>query len=639
MAKLMIKELENIFYSIEPAVNDKKQELRTKFLESEKKYWDFMYEVDPKTGKQKREIINFIEQEVKYLDEELKKVGYSDVEKKRKLDARYEQLAPILKEHEELKKEMGCLQESDKELEIKQAQREVVASKLQETYDAIEEELKKSNDRLDALASQLSFERNNKELVKDISKEQIKVEKLERHLKVFGNLQKYDGTSRGLEINNKILDGLDIKSAEYELACAYIEMINKYGNVKKDKSFGGNSTTPPTPTPTPNPNPVPPQPPEDDDKKKDDDIIDINDYDLHIEETPQMPKNISQKPEKTWKTVAAVALGIGAAAGVFATFGVAGAGVVFVASGIARKFIKKKEKTIKEEEQKLQEYAQKIEDYNNQSEDIRKTITQFVEKYNTTDDEEMKKAIKAKIDEFRGNLARNNEFVAGEKAKMEEIIKRIYPDLKADEYNGPQKITSIEDAKEKIKAKGRKFKAYLGSKEGLRDARWFMNSAQITSGVLMATSAINGFLNGNSGLTPDATVAEPTVTDPAVVDPVVQTPEPSLYDGISVGGDVSGYNLSVGHDTASWALDGTNAESLISEYVNSTNSIFKGFRIQSGNGTIPLDLKGMNLTEFLNANPGIDPSTIVADVASKDGISQAWVSIDELVSGLGGKTL
>lgn len=627
MAKLMIKELENIYNSIPAAISESDKNVSNIAIEQGKEFYDYMNEVMT-NGKTRSQIFTSLKAEKRQLLQELAYLDGKEPARENEIILRLKDINQVILDFEESKKNYPELDVADQERRRNEERAKVMAAKLQETFDVIEAEVEHSKNRLENLISKLSFDIDNNELRKEIGKEQTRYTKLNKQLAVVGRLQEYEGKVQGQSVYNEILEGLDPKSEEYALFSSYIRLIAKLGNVAKSKSMSGNDPVPP----------IPPKPPEDDDKKKDDDIIDINDYDLNIEEAPQMPKNISQKPEKTWKTVAAVALGIGAAAGTFAAFGVAGAGVVFVASGIARKFIKKKEKTIKEEEQKLQEYAEKIEDYNNQSEDIRKTITQYVEKYNTTDDEEMKKAIKAKIDEFRGNLARNNEFVAGEKAKMEEIVKRIYPDLKADEYNGPQKITSIEDAKEKIIAKGRKFKAYLGSKEGLRDARWFMNAAQITSAALVAVDFVSGLANPSVTNSVVQTPPTETITPPG--ETVVDIPtEPGLYDGISVGGDVSGYNLSVGHDTASWALDGTNTESLISEYVNSTNSIFKGFRIQSGNGTIPLDLKGMNLTEFLNANPGIDPSTIVADVASKDGISQAWVSIDELVSGLGGKSL
>lgn len=439
---------------------------------------------------------------------------------------------------------------------------------------------------------------------------------------------------------SQIVDGLDGKDKYTdELFTKYLSSISKYGKLsKKEIELNQNNNS--------NNNNVDNNMDDDnnkdDSKKENQDIIDLNSLNLNTEELPQLPQNIHQKPEKTWKTVASVALGIGAAAGTFAAFGTVGSIIVMVASGFASRFIKKKERKIKESEHDLEVRLQQLTKYDNESQQLKDEIAELVEEYNSTTDEENKTEIEKKINQKRDYLAKNNELINSVKTKMEEITKRIYPDLKADEYNGPKKITSIEDANEKIKAKGRKFKAYLGSKQGLRDVRWFMNSAFITSGVLLATEAISNAINSNIGAAPEvveADLSSAEIIDAPTSEMINPSPEPGLYDGIEVGGSTNGYNLSVGHDTASWAIDGSNAESLISEYANSTNTIFKGFRIQSGNGTIPLDLKGMNLTEFLNANPGIDPSSIVADVASKDGISQAWISIDELVSGLGGKSL
>ena len=51
-----------------------------------------------------------------------------------------------------------------------------------------------------------------------------------------------------------------------------------------------------------------------------------------------------------------------------------------------------------------------------------------------------------------------------------------------------------------------------------------------------------------------------------------------------------------------------------------------------------INTNGLSIADFCNQS-GIDPSQIAVDVASKNGTSQAWVSVSELVKGVGGKSL
>lgn len=132
--------------------------------------------------------------------------------------------------------------------------------------------------------------------------------------------------------------------------------------------------------------------------------------------------------------------------------------------------------------------------------------------------------------------------------------------------------------------------------------------------------------------TPEPT---PSTVEPQVEVPVETAPTTSPYDGIKIGDNVGSYNVSTGHDTANWAVNNINSEGLISNYVNS-GSVFKRFAVVNPDGTIGqiINTNGLSITEFASQN-GIDLSQIAVDVASKDGISQAWVSASELVSGVG----
>lgn len=154
------------------------------------------------------------------------------------------------------------------------------------------------------------------------------------------------------------------------------------------------------------------------------------------------------------------------------------------------------------------------------------------------------------------------------------------------------------------------------------------------------TNAINNRVQAegvsNVQATPEPTPEPtPSTVEPQVEVPVETAPTTSPYDGIKIGDNVGSYNVSTGHDTANWAVNNINSEGLISNYVNS-GSVFKRFAVVNPDGTIGqiINTNGLSITEFAAQN-GIDLSQIAVDVASKDGISQAWVSASELVSGVG----
>lgn len=62
-----------------------------------------------------------------------------------------------------------------------------------------------------------------------------------------------------------------------------------------------------------------------------------------------------------------------------------------------------------------------------------------------------------------------------------ELSERLQPNYKDERYMGPAKVKSFADAKEKLKAKVNKVKAYLGSNDGLKEINTFLNAAAISS--------------------------------------------------------------------------------------------------------------------------------------------------------------
>lgn len=201
--------------------------------------------------------------------------------------------------------------------------------------------------------------------------------------------------------------------------------------------------------------------------------------------------------------------------------------------------------------------------------------------------------------------------------------------------NGELPIEDTEEPKTKIQEAMKKLKSYFKSEEFCRDVTWFLNGSIYTGLSLNVASSIYNFASQGNVLqgtdVSNSKTSSITATD--------QTKLSSPVDGIKIGENVGDYNVSVGHDTASWATNGNYTEKLISEYVNG-NSIFKQFRIVNPDGSLGamVDTKGISLTDFCN-NYGVDPSQIAVDVASKDGVSQAWVSAVELLQKVGGKTL
>lgn len=263
-----------------------------------------------------------------------------------------------------------------------------------------------------------------------------------------------------------------------------------------------------------------------------------------MEEEPQLPKVVNNKPKLTWKTVASVAAGIGIGATVFFTVGPVGVGVMSLAGGLAKKFINNKRK----------EYAK------------------------------MRKAGLKNVEELR-------PIRPGFRGKID------------------------------------KFVNYLKSEEGLRDMSWMINAAIFTGVGLSVGSAIHSRLN-SAVSTKSTSVAKPDVA--------LDASNEMGYDGIRIGDSVGQYNVTTGHDTASWAVDGLNPEALNSAYVNE-GSIFNRFAAINSDGSIGqiIDTKGLSITEFCAQN-GIDPTQIAVDVANKNGTSQAWVAADQLISGMGG---
>lgn len=222
------------------------------------------------------------------------------------------------------------------------------------------------------------------------------------------------------------------------------------------------------------------------------------------------------------------------------------------------------------------------------------------------------------------------------------LITKRRKKLEAQRLSGELPVEEVTEPEPGIKGKIEQLKKYFKSEEFCRDATWFLNGAIYTGLGLNVASSIYNLAQAKLGAADSVTATvqphgEPTLPDPSQVTPTKVVQDPT--SGIKIGGNVGDYNVSVGHDTASWATGGTHTENLISKYVNG-DSIFKSFRVVNPDGSLgqAINTNGLSITDFCNQT-GVDPSQIAVDVANKNGASQAWVSVEELLKGVGGKSL
>ena len=218
------------------------------------------------------------------------------------------------------------------------------------------------------------------------------------------------------------------------------------------------------------------------------------------------------------------------------------------------------------------------------------------------------------------------------------VIKKQRKKLEEARLNGETKVENVEEPDSKIKKAMFKLKEYLKSEEGLRDLSWGMTSAIITGSALSIAQTVSKLIPKQA----PTHISKPTVPthnnhvfDTNLTNTAKVTKSP--LDGIKLGDSVGSYNVSTGYDSANFAVNNINKETLISKYVNG-ESVFKRFAVVNKDGSIGkiINTKGLSLTEFLSKN-GLSPSDIAVDIGSKDGISQAWTTVADLLKEIPGK--
>lgn len=224
----------------------------------------------------------------------------------------------------------------------------------------------------------------------------------------------------------------------------------------------------------------------------------------------------------------------------------------------------------------------------------------------------------------------------------------------------PQEVKSVEEPSSKLQATLGKFKKYLKSEEGLKDVSAGLTGFMVGTAIgkfvsieKVANSAKHVVETSNvpkqsaapahvtqSTTTAPTHVTQPTTAAPAHVTSTPATPKSTTGIGdIKIGNTVKGYNVTSGHDTASWAVNNSHSEHLINQYVNASSK-FKSFAIPDGKGGWSIiNDKGLSIADVCEKY-GVKASDIAVDIGrGTDNASQAWTSVSDLMQTVGGKGL
>lgn len=223
-------------------------------------------------------------------------------------------------------------------------------------------------------------------------------------------------------------------------------------------------------------------------------------------------------------------------------------------------------------------------------------------------------------------------------ANQELEIKRLKGEIEAENIEQPS--NALLD-----KIKNSKVGQYFQSKEGLQALSWGLNAALIAGtateiGKTIYNAKVAPKTTNSVTSTPKAEAAAPepqVTTQPATPTPeaVTQAPTPATpnYEGIKLGNQVGGYNVSHGYDTASYAVNNINRESLLSNIVTK-DSVFKRFAILNQDGTVAqiINTPGTSLADLASQ---YGAENIAVDVANSSGVSQAWTTAADLINTVG----
>lgn len=185
----------------------------------------------------------------------------------------------------------------------------------------------------------------------------------------------------------------------------------------------------------------------------------------------------------------------------------------------------------------------------------------------------------------------------------------------AEELGKENEITNIEKTG-KLQEYKEKFKEKMRDENFVRNINWFLNGTAIGAITMGGIEQITNMMPSSS-VTP-----EPTPTP----EPTAATPDP--YSNLQVGNNANGLNLSQGYDSANWAANNLNVESLNQQLVNG-DSVIQRIAAVGENGKL---INGNSVQELISKGFSEDQISVLI---GKNGTPQAWTNLAELTNNVG----
>ena len=390
-----------------------------------------------------------------------------------------------------------------------------------------------------------------------------------------------------LQFDNPVYQ--DLFDRTYHAYVASHENLQKLGEIGAIQSgqLGGDGPGPgPGPGPEPEPDPIPVPNPE--------------------EPTPEIPDIQRNDPKLSWRTFAALALGIaaGVSAVVFLPSGI-GVGVAVVGGGLLKAFAGRRRNKLKA---KRLELVGAFDKANQAIQQAQKRIQEI---------DEMLAILNSSLANLSGPEKEQTEAkIAALTAEKEQLTAAIQQATEIQKQSAEQlKVNQVVEADGFVKGAGKRFASYFKSEEFMRDLQWLGN------GAIFSAIAANMLGWGGIGI-------KPSTPDP-VVDTTIggDTPQPQP-SGHHIGDSVDDLNLTHGHDSAEWAINGTNKEHLIQGVMHDGNSVFQGAYIQNPTTGVYELYTGPLSMEELTAKYGSRVAFRIGDAIS--GIGRSFSNAAEL---------
>lgn len=203
------------------------------------------------------------------------------------------------------------------------------------------------------------------------------------------------------------------------------------------------------------------------------------------------------------------------------------------------------------------------------------------------------------------------------------VVSKKLAKARAKRLSGIKEVEKIEIPDSKLKAAIFKLKQYLKSEEGLRDMSWLLTSAILTGTSLSIIDGISNAIEASKAQPTQTIEPSPESISQAQVEP---TPKPITQveptTEIGIGDSIDGMNITEGYDTANWAINNNNAESLLTQY--GEGATIKEFVTSSGEHFTSGSLQDVM------SQTGLGADDIAARLITSNGGEYAWVGADQL---------